>query len=125
MKLSQYSVPLAILIAVCEAIPAPAAQGPHEKRSTSHATRWRRSARVDGDAVLPIRIGLTQNELDKGYSYLMDVLVDSVDPKRVNSDPLQLSSLVSKLWQVLDHRPGSQQVRPVSRRGRSRSSVAH
>ncbi len=73
MKLSQYGVPLALLIAVCEAVPAPAAHAPHEKRSASHATRWRRSARVDGDALLPIRIGLTQNELEGGYAYLMDV----------------------------------------------------
>jgi tripeptidyl-peptidase I len=86
MKLSQYSVPLAILIAACEAIPAPAALVPHEKRCASHASRWRRSARVDSDAVLPIRIGLTQNNLDNGYAYLMDVWVESIDITRVNSD---------------------------------------
>jgi tripeptidyl-peptidase-1 len=73
MKFSQYGAPLAVLISFCEAIPAPASPVPHEKRSTSHATRWRRIARVDGDAILPIRIGLTQNELDKGYRYLMGV----------------------------------------------------
>jgi tripeptidyl-peptidase I len=73
MKFSQYGAPLAVLISFCEAIPAPTSLVPHEKRSTLHAARWRRSARVDGDAILPIRIGLTQNELEKGYHYLMDV----------------------------------------------------
>lgn len=73
MKLSRYGALLPVLIAACEAIPAPAAPEPHEKRSASHASRWRRSARVDGDAVLPVRIGLTQNDLDNGYPYLMDV----------------------------------------------------
>lgn len=73
MKLSQYGALLVVLIATCQAIPAPAALVPHEKRSASHASPWRRSARVDGDAVLPIRIGLTQNGLDNGYAYLMDV----------------------------------------------------
>jgi tripeptidyl-peptidase I len=72
MKISQYGAPLAVLIAACEAIPAPAPLVPHEKRS-SHASLWRRGARVDADAVLPIRIGLTQNNLDSGYAYLMDV----------------------------------------------------
>jgi len=72
MKL-QYSATLAVLITACNAIPAPTTLVPHEKRSTSHVARWRRSARVDADAVLPIRIGLTQNDLENGYAYLMDV----------------------------------------------------
>jgi tripeptidyl-peptidase-1 len=35
---------------------------------------------VDKDVVLPVRIGLAQNNLDKGHSYLMDVS----DPRSAN-----------------------------------------
>ena len=40
----------------------------HERRSApEHIKRQR----VDGDAVIPVRIGLTQTNLDEGYAYLM------------------------------------------------------
>lgn len=44
----------------------------HEKR---HAppTRWVKRDRIPRNAVLPIRIGLTQNNLEKGHDFLMDV----------------------------------------------------
>jgi tripeptidyl-peptidase-1 len=51
----------------------------HEKRGTIPPS-WRKHGRVSKDAVLPIRIGLVQNNLDKGYSYLMDVS----DPRSEN-----------------------------------------
>ena len=50
----------------------------HEKRSSplDHAKRQR----IDGDAIIPVRIALTQSNLDKGYAYLMEVS----DPHSVN-----------------------------------------
>lgn len=44
----------------------------HEKRSTT-PRRWQRGQRVHEDAILPIKIGLTQSNLDDGYGLLMDV----------------------------------------------------
>jgi len=34
---------------------------------------WIKRERVAGDAILPIKIGLKQQNLDKGYDWLMDV----------------------------------------------------
>ena len=44
----------------------------HEKR---HAppTRWNKRDRIPSSAILPVRIGLTQNNLEKGHDFLMDV----------------------------------------------------
>jgi tripeptidyl-peptidase-1 len=44
----------------------------HEKRDKS-ALDWVKGDRVESNAILPVRIGLTQNNLEKGYDYLMDV----------------------------------------------------
>lgn len=45
----------------------------HEKRSTT-PRRWQRGQRVHADAILPIKIGLAQNNLDNGYELLLDVI---------------------------------------------------
>lgn len=44
----------------------------HEKRSSTPKA-WKRSERVHPDAILPIRIGLTQSNLENIYEHLMDV----------------------------------------------------
>jgi tripeptidyl-peptidase-1 len=44
----------------------------HETRS-SHPKSWLRSNRVENDAILPIRIALTQTNLENAEAYLMDV----------------------------------------------------
>lgn len=56
----------------CNAVPTPAVHVLHEKRS-SLPRLWERGSRVESDAILPVRIGLTQNNLENGYQYLMDV----------------------------------------------------
>ncbi|KUJ13826.1 uncharacterized protein LY89DRAFT_698947 [Mollisia scopiformis] len=56
----------------CHAIPTPSTHVLHEKRS-SLPRLWERGGRVESDAILPVRIGLTQDNLDNGYEYLMDV----------------------------------------------------
>ncbi|OAA60408.1 protease s8 tripeptidyl peptidase [Niveomyces insectorum RCEF 264] len=45
----------------------------HETRSPAAAHTWRRAAKVPGDAVLPMRIGLTQRNLDRAEQLLNDV----------------------------------------------------
>ena len=62
----------AALVAVCGAIPTPSSYVLHEKRS-SLPRLWSRGSRIDGEAILPVRIGLTQNNLDNAYVHLMDV----------------------------------------------------
>lgn len=45
----------------------------HEKRSST--TNWAKLDRVHPTLKLPMRIGLTQSNLDKGHDLLMDVYV--------------------------------------------------
>lgn len=44
----------------------------HEKRETLHP-RWTKRDRVESHKLFPMRIGLTQTNLDMGYEHLMDV----------------------------------------------------
>jgi tripeptidyl-peptidase-1 len=52
--------------------PAPINHVVHEER-TIPSRDWTKGARIEKSAVIPMRIGLTQTNLDKGYGYLMDV----------------------------------------------------
>lgn len=54
------------------AAPAPLRHVLHEERSTP-SRDWVKGARIEKDAVIPMRIGLTQTNLDMGYDYLMEV----------------------------------------------------
>jgi tripeptidyl-peptidase-1 len=72
MKSTLFAVALAAFIAFGDAAPTPATHALHEKRSSAPRL-WVRGERVDGDAILPIRIGLTQNNLEDGHVHLMDV----------------------------------------------------
>ena len=44
----------------------------HERREFT-PRGWAKGERLHGDAVLPMRIGLKQSNLDKGHAMLMDV----------------------------------------------------
>lgn len=72
MKSTLFAAALAAFVAIGDAAPTPATYALHEKRSSSPRL-WVRGERVDGDAILPIRIGLTQNNLEDGHIHLMDV----------------------------------------------------
>lgn len=88
MLLRQVCVALAIA-ALSGAVPAPIKHVLHEKREReSHD--WVKGARVERDAVLPIRIGLTQNNLEKGYDYLMEVYVISFASISSSSETIEV-----------------------------------
>ena len=72
MRSSLIAAALAGFVALCEAVPTPSTYVLHEKRS-SIPRLWSRGNRVEGDAILPIRIGLTQSNLENGEKHLMDV----------------------------------------------------
>ena len=55
-----------------EARPLQSERVPHEKREISSRV-WVKRDRVAPDALLPMKIGLKQQNLEKGYEYLMDV----------------------------------------------------
>ena len=44
----------------------------HEKRTSTHP-RWVKAARLHPRSVLPMRIGLTQSNLESAEDYMMDV----------------------------------------------------
>ncbi|KAF2223360.1 putative alkaline serine protease AorO [Elsinoe ampelina] len=54
------------------AAPAPSGHVVHERRETSPMA-WNKIDRLDKRTILPMRIGLTQSNLDQGHSKLMEV----------------------------------------------------
>lgn len=60
------------IAALADAVPAGLKHAVHEKRDTP-GQDWVKSARIDADAILPLRIGLTQTNLESGYDHLMKV----------------------------------------------------
>jgi len=75
-----FSIMYLSLIAVCglltSTIAAPTAPSKqhvvHERRATL-PTHWNRNAKLHGDSVIPMRIGLTQSNLEKADEFLMDL----------------------------------------------------
>ena len=66
----------------------------HEKRGSSEIGGWQRIRRVDSDAIVPLRIGLTQTNLDAGYDRLMSVS----DPNSSNFGTYLTASEVHDLF---------------------------
>ena len=60
------------IAALVNAAPAPIKHVVHEER-TILSKDWTKGARIEKSAVIPMRIGLTQTNLEKGYDYLMEV----------------------------------------------------
>ena len=44
----------------------------HERREI-HSAQWARRNRLSAEVVLPMRVGLTQSNLDKGHDSLMEL----------------------------------------------------
>jgi hypothetical protein len=63
---------VAAIAALVNAAPAPVKHVLHEERSMP-SRDWVKGARIEKNAVIPMRIGLTQTNLEKGYDYLMEV----------------------------------------------------
>lgn len=66
---------LVALVASAAAVPTKSPSIVHEKRELFHASQHRKLQPVSKDAVLPVRIGLTQSNLDRGYDHLMEMQV--------------------------------------------------
>lgn len=68
------SVFLSLLASDVVASPVLSRSIQHEKREYT-PKGWSKGERIPGDAVLPMRIGLKQQNLEKGHDLLMDVYV--------------------------------------------------
>lgn len=67
---------LAALLTLAAAKPVPETHVIHEKRDVAHrftTSKWVKRDRLGHNAVLPVRVGLKQQNLDSGAEYLMDV----------------------------------------------------
>lgn len=73
-----FSLPVLALLGLAVAAPTEQVRRHvlHETRDTSSAN-WVKRDRVHGEVKLPMRIGLTQNNLEKGHDLLMEMLVSS------------------------------------------------
>ncbi|KAH8814814.1 peptidase S8/S53 domain-containing protein [Xylogone sp. PMI_703] len=63
---------LLVSAALARALVIPEHHEVHEKRGQLHP-RWTKRDRVEPHKLFPMRIGLTQSNLDRGHDYLMDV----------------------------------------------------
>jgi tripeptidyl-peptidase-1 len=62
------------LFATAQCVVVPKAHVVHEKRAVT-PSRWVKRERLSPAVILPMRIGLKQKNLHRGYDLLMDVLV--------------------------------------------------
>ena len=62
-----------VAFAACSyAAPHAAPHAIHEKRDYTPSS-WEKRDRVPATATIPVRVGLRQSNLEKGYDFLMDV----------------------------------------------------
>ena len=71
MHLSQVALLSAFALQVL-ALPAPESHVVHERRAFRSHT-WTKRDRIDPSLVVPVRIGMTQSNLDNGHDLLMEV----------------------------------------------------
>ena len=70
MRLAAIAV---VAFAACSyAAPQAVTHAIHEKRDYT-PSNWVKRDRVPATATIPVRVGLTQSNLEKGYDFLMDV----------------------------------------------------
>ena len=71
MKFFTLSV-LSVLAAQAAAVPHPVKHIVHERRDALPKS-WIKRDRLDANVELPVRIGMTQSNLDRGHELLMEV----------------------------------------------------
>lgn len=76
----------------------------HETRSGLHRSsgKWKRGLRVDGDAIVPLRIGLTQTNLHTGYDRLMEVSHPSSTSFGKHLTPEEVADLFAPADEAVD-----------------------
>lgn len=79
MHLPSLLAACAALSTLTLAVPTISTHAVHEKRGL-HTTSWTKRSRVESRSLLPIRIGLKQDNLHRGHDWVMDV----ADPKSPN-----------------------------------------
>ena len=70
--LRHYLLFLCALVTSVIAVPTAHQYEVHERREYN-TDAWTETQRLTGDTILPVRIGLTQSNLDRGHDLLMDM----------------------------------------------------
>jgi tripeptidyl-peptidase-1 len=74
MKASSTAIVAAALLSVVAARVAPSDHRRHELRGERfHDSPWTKRSRIEGAVLVPVRVGLTQSNLEKGEAMLMDI----------------------------------------------------
>jgi tripeptidyl-peptidase I len=63
----------------------PVSHALHERHLPHWGEQWSKRHRLPGTAVLPVRIGLRQSNLQEGHEKLMDMFVSALDVARSSS----------------------------------------
>lgn len=66
------SAALLALVAVVQSIAVPSSHVVHEERGAT-SSKWIKREKIARSKILPVHVGLTQFNLDKGEEFLMDV----------------------------------------------------
>lgn len=95
------------------AVPAPHNYQVHERRDVV-PHYWTDGKRLDGSVSLPVRIGLTQSNLDHGHDLLMDMWVKPLNLAACSFPPpitradlrVKVGPIFSPIWKTLVSRRG-------------------
>lgn len=67
------SVAFTALVGLAASIAIPETHAVHEKRDAVSRQKWIKRDRIEPHVKLPMRVGLKQNNLEKGHQWLMEV----------------------------------------------------
>ncbi|CZT06100.1 related to serine protease [Rhynchosporium graminicola] len=59
--------------AIAQSVAVPKSHVLHEKRDSTNYHQWVRRGKISPSAILPVRIGLKQQNLENGHDYLLDI----------------------------------------------------
>ena len=104
-KMVRFIALAALCISLCQSAAVPVNHAVHEKRDIT-PDRWVKRDRLHWSATLPVHIGLTQSNLERGYEFIMDVCVMPLafEVFRIEGFILnmgQCSSRIFQLWKAL------------------------
>lgn len=72
----QFTIAAVLALAgAAAALPSPTGHTLHEKREAS-SPKWVKRDKLPSDAIIPMRVGLAQRNIEQGHDFLMDVYVD-------------------------------------------------
>ena len=104
------------VIGGCFATPVPETHVVHEKRYASAPDGWVKRSKIPSHATVPMRIGLTQNNLHLGSDYLTDVyVINYIEHCLQFTHKQQSSPTFCQLWETLDSGGDHQSLRPIRR----------